>query len=104
LLSDSTANLSGIDASQGALPKLRLNPAATDQGVVAGANSGTTPLATSISLAVAMGTASSVAIAGNTAMGVDDNNANTRRVYPAHYRTAPELPQQAKYQQSRAAS
>jgi uncharacterized repeat protein (TIGR01451 family) len=76
-LSNFTVDLADIDASRGALFGLDLDPNYTDQVVVTGANAGTATPLTDISLAVAGGTASNVAIAGNTATGVDDNNANT---------------------------
>jgi uncharacterized repeat protein (TIGR01451 family) len=86
-LSNFTVNLSDIDASRGALLGVDLDPNYTDQVVVTGANAGTATLATDITLAVVAGTASNVAIAGNTATGVDDNNANTNATVRATFAT-----------------
>jgi uncharacterized repeat protein (TIGR01451 family) len=86
-LSNFTVNLTDIDASRGALLGVDLDPNYTDQVVVTGANGTTATLTTDISLAVVAGTASNVAIAGNTATGVDDNNANTSATVRATFAT-----------------
>jgi len=83
-----TVDLADIDASRGALLGLDLDPNYTDQVVVTGANGTTATTLTDISLAVAGGTASNVAIAGNTATGVDDNNASTSATVRATFATA----------------
>jgi uncharacterized repeat protein (TIGR01451 family) len=86
-LSNFTVDLANIDASRGAVLGLDLDPNYTDQVVVTGANAATATLATDISLAVVAGTASNVAIAGNTATGIDDNNASTNATVRATFAT-----------------
>jgi uncharacterized repeat protein (TIGR01451 family) len=86
-LSNFTVDVADIDASRGALLGLDLDPNYTDQIVVTGANGTTATPLTDISLAVAGGTASNVAIAGNTATGVDDNNASTSATVRATFAT-----------------
>jgi hypothetical protein len=82
-LSNFTVNLADIDASRSGF--LDFDPDYTDQIVVTSANSGTATPLTDISLAVVGGTASNVVIAGNTATGVDDNNANTSATVRASF-------------------